>query len=186
MPDPGPLTYRQRLFVAAYLGAAGGNATEAARMAGYRCPKQQGHRLLTNVDIMAAVDARLESAGLGADEVLARLSDIASADIGDLAGFFVEADGVARFDLKAAHAAGLSHIIKSVRVGPAGVAVELHDSLAALIVLAKHWGLLGPRRGASGPPPPPEDVGWIGRLMGRLRSIADRQAAMGVPDGDDG
>ncbi len=45
------LTPRQRLFVDNYFG----NATEAARKAGYSHPKQQGSRLLSNVDVQAAI-----------------------------------------------------------------------------------------------------------------------------------
>lgn len=47
---------RQRAFVLEYV-ANGGNATEAAKTAGYSgsTARQQGSRLLTNVDILAAV-----------------------------------------------------------------------------------------------------------------------------------
>lgn len=73
------LTTKQELFVAAYLGDAHGNATEAARMAGYRQPKQQGHRLLTNVDIAARVAEKVENADISADRVLAELASVAFA-----------------------------------------------------------------------------------------------------------
>ena len=59
-----PLTFRQRLFVEAYLGPAGGNATEAARIAGFAHPLVQSSRLLGNVRIQAAIDARLAEAAL--------------------------------------------------------------------------------------------------------------------------
>ena len=49
------LTPKQQLFVAAYRG----NASEAARIAGYSCPMQQGQRLLMrNVEIARAIQAR--------------------------------------------------------------------------------------------------------------------------------
>lgn len=41
---------RQRAFADYYIQC--GNATEAARRTGYKQPKQQGSRLLTNVDIL--------------------------------------------------------------------------------------------------------------------------------------
>ena len=47
---------RQRAFADYYIES--GNATEAARMAGYRHPKQQGSRLLTNVDILGYIKSR--------------------------------------------------------------------------------------------------------------------------------
>lgn len=46
---------KQHGFVAAYIGEAERNATEAARIAGYKKPGQQGHRLLKNVEIQKAV-----------------------------------------------------------------------------------------------------------------------------------
>jgi len=54
------LSERERRFVEAYMGAAGGNATEAAKAAGYsaKTARQLGARLLTKVHIRAAIDAR--------------------------------------------------------------------------------------------------------------------------------
>ena len=52
------LTYKQRLFVSAYLGEANGNATEAARIAGYADPGIRGHELVKNSKIRAAIDAK--------------------------------------------------------------------------------------------------------------------------------
>jgi phage terminase small subunit len=50
------LTTKMARFVDAY----DGNATEAARKAGYKQPKSQGQRLLTNVDIEGAIRRREE------------------------------------------------------------------------------------------------------------------------------
>lgn len=49
---------RHRLFIASY----NGNATEAAKLAGYseKTARSQGQRLLTNVDIAAAIKAKEE------------------------------------------------------------------------------------------------------------------------------
>lgn len=49
------LNLQQEKFVSAYIGEANGNATEAARMAGYKQPRMHGSRLLTNDDIAAAI-----------------------------------------------------------------------------------------------------------------------------------
>lgn len=51
---------RRRRFVEAYMGAAKGNATEAARIAGYRSPRAEGSRLLTNADVREAITARVD------------------------------------------------------------------------------------------------------------------------------
>lgn len=55
--EEGKLPLKQELFVAAYVGEAHGNATESARLAGYKLPRTQGSRLLTNVDIAARIDS---------------------------------------------------------------------------------------------------------------------------------
>jgi phage terminase small subunit len=49
------LPEKRRRFVEAYLGEACGNATEAARIAGYQKPGQEGHRLLKTADVSAAI-----------------------------------------------------------------------------------------------------------------------------------
>lgn len=55
-----PLTEKQRAFVAAYVGEAKGNATQAARLAGYggndRTLAEQGRRLLTNEGVRQALE----------------------------------------------------------------------------------------------------------------------------------
>lgn len=53
MPDQ--LTVKQLKFVAAYIGEANGNASEAARIAGYRVPMQQGYENLRKPEIAAAI-----------------------------------------------------------------------------------------------------------------------------------
>lgn len=47
-------TLKQQKFIEAYAG----NATEAARIAGYRCPMQQGQRLLRKDEISNAIKSR--------------------------------------------------------------------------------------------------------------------------------
>ena len=49
------LTPKQRAFVKAYRGQAKGNATEAARLAGYKHPRQMGSENLTKPDIQQAL-----------------------------------------------------------------------------------------------------------------------------------
>ncbi len=57
------LTLKERRFVDAYLGSAGGNATQAARQAGYAGSpdvlKVQASRLLTRANVRAAINASL-------------------------------------------------------------------------------------------------------------------------------
>lgn len=55
------LTAKQRAFLRAYQGEAQGNATQAARLAGYSHPGRQGHRLLKHVEIRRALEASREA-----------------------------------------------------------------------------------------------------------------------------
>ncbi len=71
------LNHKQQLFVESYLGAANGNATEAARMAGYKQPHSQGPRLLENVGIASRVRERVAEVGMTADDVLSELAAVA-------------------------------------------------------------------------------------------------------------
>lgn len=48
---------KRQKFIAAYLGPARLNATEAARIAGYKTPRQEGSRLLSNADIQGEIQA---------------------------------------------------------------------------------------------------------------------------------
>jgi phage terminase small subunit len=70
---------RQQLFIAEYLVTL--NATKAAIAAGYskKTARQQGQRLLTNVDIREAIDkamdSRIERAEVTADYVLSTIMD---------------------------------------------------------------------------------------------------------------
>jgi phage terminase small subunit len=76
------LTPKQQAFVDAYL--TNPNATEAARKAGYSAPRSQGSRMLTNVDIQAALQERGKPQAaakqhniMAADEVLGLLTEFA-------------------------------------------------------------------------------------------------------------
>jgi phage terminase small subunit len=69
---------RQRLFVDAYVLSK--NKTKAARVAGYAHDSagQEGHRLLKNAEIRAAVDERMSTLAMSADEAMHRMSEVAS------------------------------------------------------------------------------------------------------------
>ena len=133
------LTYKQRLFVEAYLGKANGNAVEAARIAGYRTPHPEGVRLLRNATIKAAVEARLDQAAMPANEVLARLSEIAS---GSLEHFFdVTVLGSWEINLTKAKKRDKLRLLKKMKTTKEGPEIEIHDPVGALDKLAKFHGL---------------------------------------------
>jgi phage terminase small subunit len=74
------LNPKQEHFVSAYLGDAKGNASEAARIAGYKHEGVAGHRLLKNVKVASRVKEQTEQYAGQPKEVLDRLHDIATAD----------------------------------------------------------------------------------------------------------
>jgi phage terminase small subunit len=80
----GQLTERQQRFVEAYTGPARGNASEAARMAGYRT-RQEGPRLLSNAVIAAAICERAgqtrQEAIMGSEEAQRTLTEIARSTV---------------------------------------------------------------------------------------------------------
>lgn len=71
------LTYKKRAFIEEYLIDFNGN--QAAIRAGYskRTARSQAHRLLTNADIQAAIEKRINELSMSADEVIIRLTNIA-------------------------------------------------------------------------------------------------------------
>jgi len=148
------LTYKQALFVASYLGDAKGNATEAARAAGYAWPDKLGPRLVGKSSVRAAIAAKLDEAGMASSEILARLSEIARADIGRF--LRIEPDGQVSLDLAKLKKAGRTRIIKKIKSTrrttktrdaesvEERVDVELYDAQTALDTLAKVRGLYRP------------------------------------------
>jgi phage terminase small subunit len=76
------LKAKREAFVLAYIGEARFNASEAARIAGYAVESAgvEGCRLLKNARVRARIDEHLEAMALGAKEVLAELTDVATAE----------------------------------------------------------------------------------------------------------
>lgn len=110
---------KQEAFILAYIGQARFNASEAARIAGYACPAEEGYRLLRNAHIRARIDKYLELEALNAKEVLAELADVAKAPFRD----FVE-------------------VIMRNEVGePIKVRMDLGSKVKALELLGKHHKL---------------------------------------------
>ncbi len=150
------LTPKQVRFLEHYLTCW--NATEAARVAGYKHPNKQGPELLKNEQIAAAIGERLETAAMSANEVLARISAQARADMADFVSIEVDESGAAetfRLDIAKAVEAGKLHLVRRLTETTRSVfskegaevvtrraTVELHNSQSALELLARHHRLL--------------------------------------------
>lgn len=80
-----PPTHKQKLFAQYFLGEARGVATEAARMAGYKADnplalKVTAHRALHSPYVQKMVKETVNKVALQTEDVLEKLSHIASAD----------------------------------------------------------------------------------------------------------
>jgi hypothetical protein len=132
-------TYKERRFIAYYVGECNGNASGAARKAGYAHPATDGYRLLRKPYIHAAVEAKVAEVAMSADEVLARVSDIASATFEDFLS--VSRQGEWRVNLRRARDRNKLHVLKKLKSTKVGTEIEIKDSLPALIRLGEYHGL---------------------------------------------
>lgn len=140
------LTARQKRFVQEYLIDL--SATGAAARAGYsaRTARQQGHRLLTKVDIQAAlkeaIEARGERTQITADEVLEELAALAFANVADYVDW--GPNGVALLDkskLTRKQCAALVEVAETTTKAGGTKRVKIHDKLSALEKLGRHLGV---------------------------------------------
>lgn len=137
------LTAKQQAFVEHYLQCW--NASRAARLAGYseKTAYSQGARLLKNVEVQAAISARLDELKMSADEVLLRLADQARATMDD----FLDPER-GEVDLARAAARGKLHLVKKFSRSTGKVetvTIELHDAQAALVQIGRHHKLFTDR-----------------------------------------
>lgn len=167
---PGELTYKQRLFVEAYLGEANGNGVEAARMAGYSWPDKVAAQLLGKTRILAQIDARLDEAALSTNQILARLSDIATADLGDFIDI-TDAGGW-KLALNKAKRGRRTHLIKKIKSTESGPEIELHSPMEALTLLGKYRRLFVERVAVEEKAPPESEA--AATFKGRLSKSGNR------------
>lgn len=149
------LTHKQRLFVAYYVGEAAGNASKAARLAGYRDDnadslKATAWETLTKPYVQRAIARKMAERFGSLDDVRFGVAEIANANAAD----FMSADdqGRLKLDLDKMAAAGALGLIKGVDEeifeveGTPGRVVKrkfkFHDRLKALEILARMNGQL--------------------------------------------
>jgi hypothetical protein len=134
------------------LAANGGNATKAAKEAGYSAEsaKTMGSRLLQSPEVRKRIRERaLEAAGVTADEVIGVLASHMRGDITDLL------DEGGCFDLAHVRKYGLGHLIKAITIRRETCShpshkgqrhaevlrIELHNSQTASVHLSKVMGI---------------------------------------------
>ena len=137
------LNDRQERFVDEYLVDL--NATAAAKRAGYseKTARSQGQRLLTNVDIQAAIQkrqARLRGKlEITQERVLEELAAIAFANGTDFAT--INRNGLVRLVPTDDLPEDKKKAVASIKEGQYGTEVKLHDKVKALELLGKHLGI---------------------------------------------
>lgn len=166
------LTYKQRMFVHYFTGESNGNATDAARKAGYRTPGEQGRQILRIPWVSAAIKSRTANIALSSDEVLARLAEQATSSYGELID--IDDNGNVTFNFKRAKKLKKLHLIKKMRQGRHGWEVEFHDAQAALQLLGKYHNLFNDR------PPAPEQ----GKDYPELINVMDAPPRNGTANGN--
>lgn len=133
------LTDHQRAFIEEYLTCW--NATQAAKRAGYTGSydvlRVTASETLRKPEVRAAIEARLAEKAMTADEVLARMAEIARGSMAD----FITVNGRTRLDFKKAEVTGKLFLIRSYSKGPRGTKIELYSALEALVQLGKAHGL---------------------------------------------
>lgn len=140
------LTDKQRKFVSEYLVDL--NATQAAIRAGYseRTAKSQGQRLLTNVDVSAALAAaqaeREQRTEITQDRVVSELAKIAFGSARDVmewgpSGVMLKNSD----DLTDDQAAGVAEVSESTTKDGGSLKLKRHDKVKALELLGRHLGM---------------------------------------------
>jgi phage terminase small subunit len=134
------LTLKQAKFADEY--SKSGNATDAAREAGYDQTEDAlrvtGHRLLTKANIQERIRQRLASAAsLTKDEVLGTIADHMRGDLTDLF------DSNGKFSLAVAKANNATHLIRKLKLDDTGAVreIEIHSQPSASKQLSKIYGL---------------------------------------------
>ncbi len=91
--------------------------------------------MLRNVEVAGEIERRLKATHLSADQILARLSEMARANIGE----FIDDDG--RVNIKAVLANG--HLVKKYKAAnlDSGGEIELHDCQRALYTIGRMLGV---------------------------------------------
>lgn len=147
------LTDKQARFVEEYLKDL--NATRAAERAGYKTPRQQGARLLSNAviaeQISKAKHRRSERTEIKQDQVLRELALVAFSSMKQVASwnedgvYFYDSEGLTDGQDKLIHEITETETIRSSTKDETVLSrrrkIKLHSKISALELLGKHLGL---------------------------------------------
>lgn len=149
------LTTRQRAFVDALVGPAGGNATRAAEIAGYASDNRNALATtacltLGKAKVQEAIAHALAARNASPEWAKSQLIDVAGSSLSNFVT--VDGEGQAQLDFAKAAAAGALGQLKefkqeSIQVGdsPAAIlktTIKVHDRMPAITTLLKLHGML--------------------------------------------
>jgi len=141
--DADGLSLKMRLWVEYYTGSANGNATEAARLAGYNGDEktlaqigtQNLRKLRETKRFQERIRARIEASHITAAEVVGILAEQARANVDDIT------DSKGNVDLKKIKRKKLGHLVKSITPTKFGARVQMVSQFAAAQQLCKVFGI---------------------------------------------
>jgi phage terminase small subunit len=145
------LTPKEKVFIEEYIRCW--NGAKAARLAGYspKTARETAYELLTKPHIKEHMEERLKDIRMGTNEIYARLSEMARADIAEM----IEAVDIPVLDRKGEHVGErpairlkpdalekYGHLIKAVTPTINGdYRIELHSVQSALELMGKTWSI---------------------------------------------
>lgn len=131
------LSPKHRMFCEQYLRLW--NATDAYQAAYPKASREtaraNGSDLLTNTNIAAEIQRRIDERAMSANEVLDRLAEHARNEHGR----YITEDGAV--NLTQLIADGKAHLIKGIKETQYGRNIEFYDAQAALVHIGKHHKL---------------------------------------------
>lgn len=139
------------------------NATQAAVRAGYsaKTAKQQGQRLLTNVDLQVylqeLMNARAERTDITADKVLKELALIGFSNMADFArwggegAYFYDSDELTKEQSAVVAEVSSKKTKRTIKdsddeIETVEIKLKLHDKKGALVDIGRHLGMFIERR----------------------------------------
>ena len=170
---------KQRAFVISYAGH--GNATKAAIEAGYgeKGAHTRGYELVRNIAVREALTEALDSAGLTAAELDARLQGFVKTRMADLEPVIRGEATLAELEARGIDTGG----VKSYRETPGKfgtiISVEIESPMAGIMALAKLRGLLVEKSETK----VEHDFGGLDELRRHLRQFAERSRQLTLPPG---
>jgi phage terminase small subunit len=178
------LTPRQRRFVEAYLEIW--NASEAARMAGYKARADMaGPRLMRNDGIRAMIKARMAETSMQADEALKRLTAQAQLNAATFFNFEIVDDKLVMEGINWEVVKTYGHLVKKISYSRQGkVMLEFHDAQKALELIGRAYGLFNDKASDINIQVNIDD--WRGKRQERLEQVENLDTEATTDEADNG